>query len=305
MTQDENAIVETQKAGLPIDMNALFDEQDMEADYEHLGADDFVLPRLELMQFTSPSVRDQTATAGQMLNSLTLQMIADSDEPVVIIPLRQWKTRIRWFHRDAKETGIQCRSIDYLTGTGDPGGSCIECPLSKWTKKKDAKAKDKKNIPPLCTESINFACLLPDFAKPHDVRRLVWIPFQKTSHPIGRTLIQVSGSVPGRIFTRAYQLGRILATNAKGEEYFEWTLEKWAGLNRYDHDLRELYPETWGPLVEESMARREFAEQVRGLGKIHESDEAPARAAPGETSAPEPETAGEKEGSGDDVNWGE
>ena len=103
-----------------------------------LTAEDIQIPRLRLMQGLSKDVTEGAAKPGQW---------AISGFPAVdklnIVPIAMAKRREL---RDA-DFAIDCMSLDSITGTGDPGGVCADCPMNQWTGSKET--RDRK--PPACT----------------------------------------------------------------------------------------------------------------------------------------------------------
>ncbi len=101
---------------------------------------DVQLPRARLAQGLTPEVLDGTVQAGQWLlpGGTTAHSLSGK-----IVGVR--KTRILW-DRSGPSVAVACRSDDGVTGEGDPGGSCDECPCAEWVEKQ----------PPSCTLSYEY-----------------------------------------------------------------------------------------------------------------------------------------------------
>ena len=102
---------------------------------------------LKLGQLQTPEVFAKAREAGTF-------WIDDhpSAESIVLVPLGYQAKRTYWKPR-GKE--VLCRSYNGVTGTGEPGGFCAECPIGNlmWPQK------------PLCTEGRLFQCYSPEWDK--------------------------------------------------------------------------------------------------------------------------------------------
>jgi hypothetical protein len=104
---------------------------------------EIVLPRLRLAQGLTAEVQDGSAHPGEWLLTGNDPLTA-----VTFIPLRMTRRRELRGTGDERNT-VYCSSLDGVTGQGDPGGSCRECPMADWSEVVE-KGK-KKRQPPLCT----------------------------------------------------------------------------------------------------------------------------------------------------------
>lgn len=134
-----------------------------------------VIPRIKLVQKSSVEVDDGIAP-GSIVNSVTKELITKKDKPIVLVPVLTNRTRL-YFRPYGEGGGLQCRSLDGVTGLGDPGGACAYCPKNKWN---DGK-------PPACSELINIFCMVRgyDFPIPLSVN------FGKTSMGAGKQFVQL------------------------------------------------------------------------------------------------------------------
>lgn len=116
-------------------------------------AEDTKFSSLRLGQAQTPEVRNKQGEAGQFFI-----VGYDPLDTVEAIPVGYTKTRL-YAVGEISEREVKCQSADSHIGIGDPGGSCAECPLSKWT----ANEKDpKKNRPPACNVRQHYILWLPE-----------------------------------------------------------------------------------------------------------------------------------------------
>lgn len=103
------------------------------ADFSYVPEEDELrFPRIKLAQGLSPEVLSGEARPG----AFVMPDGTTQDEIVVrVLGIR----RIRTLWSDDRRP--LCASNDGVTGTGEPGGACDECPMSKWT----------EGRPPECT----------------------------------------------------------------------------------------------------------------------------------------------------------
>lgn len=129
---------------------------------DQLDADSVEIPSLLLMQPLSDQVSEGTHSPGQIVHSLTGQVY----EKPLILPFAIMPTRRM---RDGKVT--VCRSRDRITGVGDPGGRCSECPHTQWINGEPAK----------CSEGFVFACYLVEEDEPFPVAVSMYSTAMKTA----------------------------------------------------------------------------------------------------------------------------
>lgn len=129
---------------------------------------DMAPPMLRLAQALTPEVVDGDAKAGQWL--ITGK---DPVDEVHVVPLAFAKRRVL---RDEDTGEMLCSSDDAKIGTGDPGGSCEDCPMAKWQGDKGARK------PPQCMFYYSYIVYAAEF----DGNAL--LDFKKTSLGIGKML---------------------------------------------------------------------------------------------------------------------
>lgn len=118
-----------------------------------MDSGDISIPRMVILQSTSPEISDALGTPGDFFIKGINQNLGKG--PLEIIPLLRSKSRIRW--KPIEEGGgLLCRSFDGKTGQGDPGGNCDTCPKKDWAHK-DVKTGKLK---PDCDLYENVICVL-------------------------------------------------------------------------------------------------------------------------------------------------
>jgi hypothetical protein len=168
----DNAMVPAQPGGLTFGQTAL-------------TADQFIQPRVKIVQAMSQEKAGGLAKEGDFFNTLT----SEAYGPIVrFLPIQPFMNRVllvRDERREEIETalgtplsegdGLKCRSLDMFKGNGEPGIQCGLCPLSQWR---------EGNKPPLCTEVYNVAAL-------HELGDLIIMQFQKSSAKTGKKLFSM------------------------------------------------------------------------------------------------------------------
>lgn len=145
---------------------------------EGVEQDLLIIPRLKLVQKNSVEVDDEIAKPGQIVNSVTKDVIGKKDEPLLLIPVLNTRSRILFRPFD-EGGGLLCQSSDGKNGTGEPGGICASCPENQW------KNEGKKNISPNCTELLNIFCIVRGYDFPIPLTA----SFGRTSMGAGKQLV--------------------------------------------------------------------------------------------------------------------
>jgi hypothetical protein len=149
-----------------------------------LRPQDFIPPRVKVVQQMSKEAADGLAAAGDLFNTLTGENLGTSIKVQPILPFMQRILIVRREKRDpivaalkavkltlAEGDGLLCRSNDMIQGRGSPGIACDDCPLSQWD--------EATRRPPLCTETYNVAAM-------DEIGGLVILSFQKSSAKVGK-----------------------------------------------------------------------------------------------------------------------
>ena len=123
------------------------------AGLENMDRQDMTLPRLGLAQALSPQLSESEPKyidglrAGMFFNTITREVYG---KQVSLVPLLFYKTRILFGPMD-EGGGLRCQSPDNLIGIGEPGGTCIKCPLSQF---------GRDGSKPECLQFFNYAALV-------------------------------------------------------------------------------------------------------------------------------------------------
>jgi hypothetical protein len=155
-----------------------------------LRADQFIPPRVKIVQLMADERRTGLAEVGDFFNTLTSESYGST---LKFLPLQPFMNRVLLVRDEKREKiekalssgkakvilsegdGLKCRSLDMVMGNGEPGGSCETCPLAAW---------GDKNAAPLCTEVYNVAALT-------ELGDLIILQFQKSSAKVGRRLFSM------------------------------------------------------------------------------------------------------------------
>jgi hypothetical protein len=123
---------------------------------ENLERTDMTLPRLAVAQALSPQLSEsdpkyiEGLQKGMFFNTITREVYG---KKVQVIPLLFYKSRILF---NAMDTGggMRCQSVDNITGIGDPGGTCVKCPLSQFGSARNGEGKGTA-----CNQFFNYAAV--------------------------------------------------------------------------------------------------------------------------------------------------
>jgi hypothetical protein len=127
------------------------------AGLENMDRTDMTLPRLGLCQALSPQCSEsdpkyiEGLQKGEFFNTITKERYG---RKVQLVPLLFYKTRILFGPMD-EGGGLRCQSPDNLIGIGEPGGTCIKCPLSQFGSARNGEGKGTA-----CNQFFNYAALV-------------------------------------------------------------------------------------------------------------------------------------------------
>jgi hypothetical protein len=130
---------------------------------EVVEREDLIMPRLTLVQKTSPAFDQQLAAIGDIIDNVTNEVICPKGTMLEFIPIVVSKSRI-YFHDYNDGGGIDCRAPDGITalpgGIGKDAGEqptteCARCVFSKWDESGGGSGK------PQCSNIINILGMLP------------------------------------------------------------------------------------------------------------------------------------------------
>jgi hypothetical protein len=189
-----------------------------------MGANDFIPPRVKIVQQMSQEVADKKAQAGDFYNTLTGESYGPKLVFVPLLPFMQRVFITREGERKDKANaqllaagydelpdgdGLMCRSIDTVHGQGSPGILCAECPLAQW---------DGRTGAPLCSETYNLAALT-------EKGEVIFFGFSRSSAKVGKKINSIlrlqSGAPSGRAhaWDRLWVAETRLERNDKGPFY--------------------------------------------------------------------------------------
>lgn len=173
--------------------------------YGNMDQEDFKIPRLAVLESLSPEVSDGLGKPGDLfIKGLNINL---GTGPVKIVVLMRQKSRIRWNPLE-QGGGIACRADDGLNGMGDPGGSCLKCPMHVWT------GSEK----PKCDLYENVIAVLPEYPE---------LPPIAISGSRGRlskfrdfnTMLEVHRYQKRPLFDKEYEVSVLKKTNLQGAKY--------------------------------------------------------------------------------------
>jgi len=186
--------------------------------FENLDDDIVIVPRVKIMQATSPELQDEDNDfrMGDIIHSLLLEKL-----PEKFIPISIFGTRTMFVPRNDKkeffeaiglsetDTMFVCRSLDGSNPEKDVFNcvNCKNCIFNKfgWNGKEDT--------PPLCTHTINVLALFDGQEMP------VVIPFANTNFTNGRKFVSMAKYSGGACFTKKYKICTKKVQNDKGIYY--------------------------------------------------------------------------------------
>lgn len=200
----EKAVVPTSPAPIAVPD---YIEADAKIGFENTEGRDFTYPVLRLMQATSPQVSDGIARIGQILDSLTNEVIVDADEETDFVVAYHYPSWIEWAPKMGE--GIVAASID-------PASE-----LAVAARKGTMRPGTRK---PRVTEYHNFVVLLLDHLDADGQPRIALLSFAKTSYKTGRKLLMLARMKRRPLFAGIYVLGTV-KKEKDGNKYFEFTVD--------------------------------------------------------------------------------
>lgn len=189
------------------------------AGLEDVRAQDILVARTKLLQGLSPEVDEGTNTAGQILDSITKEVLADREETLRFIPVFHYLQWIEWADRE-DGGGILNQSVD-------PKGD-----LAMSVARKETRVNSKGKTVFRVTEYHNFLVLFPEIS----MKFPRVIACAKTNHRQGRQLLALCRMREGcPIYSGAYTLASKKAENRDGDKYYTFGFENagWASENEF------------------------------------------------------------------------
>lgn len=193
----DNEIIKREETELAVNNQVMGFEQERE--------EDFVIPRVMPVSFTSKKFKDKLAEAGDLINSLTNEKINGK----YFIPTFVFYSNIHW--RDVKDGGgIICIARDGKVGLNfDDDSTTMLCKICK----KNEFDNSKRGEAPVCTKFISFLGFIEGEEFP------IVLQFGKTSYREGMRLYTRAKITYQSIWNYKYQLeSKKMA--GKGNEWF-------------------------------------------------------------------------------------
>ncbi len=193
-------------------------DYNVDDDFKDMRPQDRIIPRLQLMQGLSKTVRDRLATNGDWFDMTAKKVAIPYGKQLNLIPLVYWLEWIEW--NPAKDgPKIIARSTDPI------GQLARTCDARVEVKNSEGKMVQK------VTEQYCFLCLAPEYTGTWF--DCVQVSFGRTSHKVGKSWLNrlsiyrmdvtnENGTVErikAPIFSAQWPLGAAPETNAKSQEY--------------------------------------------------------------------------------------
>lgn len=188
---------------------------------EGVRAQDLIIPRAKLLQALSPEVDEGNNVSGQIIDSVTGEILADEENSIAFIPVFHFLQWIEWGERESNE-GIIDQSLD-------PKGS-LAMSVARREKKETKEGREVFRV----TEYHNFLVLLPELSMKFP--RI--ISCSKTNHRRARQLLALMRMREGcPIYAGKYNLLTEKTENQNGQKYYVIDFENngWTTEDEYDH----------------------------------------------------------------------
>lgn len=187
------------------------------AGFENQQAGDLVFPRAMLMQALSPQVQNSKFSPGDVVNSITEELITKADQPRAVVPIKFWHEWIEWGSRDSGG-GILDRSQD-------PNGE-----LAKRCKAGEKIISMGREVPAI-TEYMVFLFQPVDTENPCDASKMFCACCARTNYKHARkllTLARLRGNKP--LYAGVYNMTPKREQNTKNQSYYVFTFSNagWA-----------------------------------------------------------------------------
>ena len=167
---------------------------------EETQREDLIIPRAKLLQALSPEVVDGSGKPGQIINSLTKEIL-----PSVFIPVFKFTQWLRFNSRDQKATGYNpdFGPGDLIWRSADPHDPRVQ-----------AEGKfGEDGSKPLATKFLNFFSYFPGVTMP------VIVSFSASSFKTGKQLLSLAQFTGGDMFSKGYALSAAKEQNDMGTFY--------------------------------------------------------------------------------------
>lgn len=231
---------------------------------ENIKSDDVSIPRLAILQPTSPQTQDREAKAfaGDIYD--VLNKVNYGNKGLKFIPLYFFGTRTKWLNPKEINSPIECIARDGEHGS--KYGKCISCRFTQWTEAEDSKGN---MVPegPGCTEFKNILLIpLPDGQDYRHMSPIVYSAKRTAIQPIKNMLTQVQQfkfkgmAVP--MYARMWELTVVQKTNDAGTYY----VPQFDGLDVIlDMEMLRYFKSVYGTM-KEIQSKFDIAQENDGSG---------------------------------------
>ena len=173
--------------------------------FEDEEQSDMIIPRVKCMQALNPEVRDREAKEGNVINSLTKDVLNGLN----FIPVFKFNNNIEWKDRD-DGGGILCSAADGKLGNHTDGSCklCKECKRNEFDN-----TKTGKESYPSCTKYINYLGFFEGERMP------IILSFSKTNMAEGKKLYSLAKVSMQNMWNFSYTIESKLKKKAANEWY--------------------------------------------------------------------------------------
>lgn len=173
--------------------------------FEDEGDNDVIIPRVKVVQDLSPERKEKVASEGDLVNSLTKDILNGK----AFIPVFKFDNNIKWRDRSLGG-GIECIARDGKMGQMNDGTckNCAVCRLNEFDNTK--KGKDAQ---PLCTKYLNFFGFIEGEHVP------IVLSFTKTYYNEGKKMYSMAKFRMQDMWNFKYMIGTKKASKNDNEWY--------------------------------------------------------------------------------------
>lgn len=173
--------------------------------FEDEEADDFIIPRVKVIQALSPERKEKIANEGDIINSLTKERLNGK----VFVPVFKFNNNILWRER-SEGGGIACIARDGRVGSLSDGSTlmCAQCRKCEFDN-----SKQGRDAIPTCTKYINFFGFFAGERMP------IILSFSKTSYNEGKKLYSLAKVTMSNMWNYGYTLNEKLMSKSNNEWY--------------------------------------------------------------------------------------
>lgn len=173
--------------------------------FEDEEADDFIIPRVKVIQALSPERKEKIANEGDIINSLTKERLNGK----VFVPVFKFNNNILWRER-SEGGGIACIARDGRVGSMSDGTTlmCAQCRKCEFDN-----SKQGRDAIPTCTKYINFFGFFAGERMP------IILSFSKTSYNEGKKLYSLAKVTMSNMWNYGYTLSEKLMSKSSNEWY--------------------------------------------------------------------------------------